>query len=111
MDEYIIGLLKDACTCFQLTDWRGYEENLAKAKEEIDIRPARGAEYGEWVLVSALADIGNLSLLCEKYKEAARYIDGRSSILPLRASMLGGSIIPSPTVTLRRATRTKTRIN
>lgn len=94
MDEYIIGLLKDACTCFQLTDWRGYEENLAKAKEEIDIRPARGAEYGEWVLVSALADIGNVPLLCEKYKEAARYIGGRSKVLPLRASMLGGAYNP-----------------
>lgn len=81
-EENAIALLKKAYSCFLSGDIDGYRQRMEQAKAAIDAQPARGAAYGELLLVSAPFRFTDLDKLLPLYEEAAHYIEGQSRVLP-----------------------------
>lgn len=88
-ERKIICLLKEAYDSFFASDMESYSFHLAKTGEAVSALPKKGSLYGEWVLVSSQTDMTNPDALCEKYREARRYIERYSIILPRHAEMFG----------------------
>ena len=82
-----IDLLKQAYQFCHIGDISEYLKRLDEAKKILDTEKDCGTVYGEWVLVSSFCYITDINMLCAKFKEAAKYINGYSCVLPLHAQL------------------------
>lgn len=93
-EEEILRRLKIAYESFTKSNISEYQTAMREAKVLIDTLPERGTLYGEWILLTYLPNMWDLDKICEIFKEALKYIQGYSCIIPRRAEIFGDNCSP-----------------